>query len=135
MKVALGTNSLLVTIGKKSKYRPIFDILLKGDFVLINRNDILLEYFEIKSKNTNDVISKNIIDFLLRSINIIKNEIFFKCSLIAKDFDDNKFVNCALNAQADFLVTDNRHFNTLKKIKFPVIKTIKTSEFLKNNFL
>lgn len=135
MKVVLDTNSLLVTIGRKSKYRPIFDALLKGDFVLLISNDILLEYFEIISKKTNEVVAKNTIDFLLRSPNVIKVEVFFKWSLIVKDFDDNKFVDCALNGQADFLVTDDKHFNTLKKIKFPVIKTIKTSEFLKNNFL
>lgn len=135
MKVVLDTNSLLVTIGRKSKYRPIFDALLKGDFVLLISNDILLEYFEIISKKTNEVVAKNTIDFLLRSPNVIKVEVFFKWSLIVKDFDDNKFVDCALNGQADFLVSDDKHFNTLKKIKFPAVKTIKTSEFLKNNFL
>jgi len=64
MKVVLDTNSLIVSIGRKSKYRPIFNALLQGDFILLISNEILLEYHEIISKKTNEVVAKNIIDFL-----------------------------------------------------------------------
>jgi predicted nucleic acid-binding protein len=51
--------------------------------------------------------------------------------IITEDADDNKFVDCALNGQANFLVTDDKHFGILKDIGFPPIKVIRTSKFLK----
>jgi len=47
MRVVLDTNSLLVSISKKSKYRPIFDGILQGKFTLLITNEILSEYTEI----------------------------------------------------------------------------------------
>ena len=41
MQVVLDTNCLLVSIGRKSKYRPIFDALLDGKIKLLISNDIL----------------------------------------------------------------------------------------------
>ena len=45
------------------------------------------------------------------------------------DPDDNKFVDCALNAGADYIVTDDRHFNILKTFDFPQIKVINIETF------
>ena len=36
--------------------------------------------------------------------------------MIDQDADDNKFVDCALNGQANFLVTDDKHFDVLSAI-------------------
>lgn len=47
------------------------------------------------------------------------------------DGDDNKFVDCALNGRADFIVTDDRHFRILKNISFPNLRVLNTREFLK----
>ena len=55
-----------------------------------------------------------------------------KCNnfhLITADPDDNKFVDCALNAGADFIVTNDRHFNVLKNIDFPKINVIDIDTF------
>ncbi|MEZ4825311.1 MAG: PIN domain-containing protein [Bacteroidia bacterium] len=49
---------------------------------------------------------------------------------MSKDADDNKFVDCALNGQADYIVTDDKHFNLLKSIGFPPVRVIKTEDFL-----
>jgi len=59
-----------------------------------------------------------------------KVDIFFKWQIIQEDGDDNKFVDCALNGGADYLVTDDKHYNILKKLGFPPIKVLKTVEFL-----
>jgi predicted nucleic acid-binding protein len=44
MRVVLDTNSLIVSIGRKSKFRPIFDALLSGQITLVISNDVLSEY-------------------------------------------------------------------------------------------
>jgi predicted nucleic acid-binding protein len=46
------------------------------------------------------------------------------------DPDDDKFVDCAVSANADFLVTNDRHYGILKNIPFPHLKVIRIEEFL-----
>ncbi len=132
MRVVLDTNSLLVSIGRKSKFRPIFDALLVGKFTLLVSNDIISEYHEKIEQKTNKIVADNVINFLLTSSQVEKIEIYFKWQLISKDKDDNKFVDCALNGQADFLITDDKHFKILNKVDFPAINVIKTNDFLVN---
>ena len=40
------------------------------------------------------------------------------------------FVDCAIAANADFLVTNDTHFNILKTIAFPKVNTISLQEFI-----
>ena len=130
MRIVLDTNSLLVSIGRKSKYRPIFDALLDGKITLLISNDIISEYVEILGQRTSAIVADNISDLLMSSPDVEKTSIYFKWSIITQDADDNKFVDCALNGRANFLVTDDKHFNVLKKIGFPPVKIIRTKAFL-----
>jgi predicted nucleic acid-binding protein len=50
--------------------------------------------------------------------------------LIAQDPDGNKFVDCAIIASADFLVSEDKHFNVLKDIPFPKVNVITLEQFL-----
>ena len=45
------------------------------------------------------------------------------------DPDDNKFVDCAVSANADYIVTNDRHFNVLKGIYFPQVNVIDIDTF------
>jgi uncharacterized protein len=130
MRVVLDTNSLLVSIGRLSKYRPIFDALLEGRIRLLITNDTLDEYVEKIEAKANAIVADNIANLLLSSPDVERIQVFFKWSIITRDADDNKFVDCALNGQADYLVTDDKHFDILKNIGFPPIKIMKTEEFL-----
>ncbi len=130
MRIVLDTNSLLVSIGRKSKYRPVFDALLDGKITLLISNDIISEYIEILGQRTSAIVADNISDLLMSSPDVEKISIYFKWSVITRDADDNKFVDCALNGRANFLVTDDKHFNVLKKIGFPPVKIIRTKDFL-----
>ncbi len=47
MRVVLDTNVILVAIPRQSKYRVIFEEILKGTFELIVSNNIFNEYHEI----------------------------------------------------------------------------------------
>ena len=77
MRIILDTNALLISIGKKSQYRPIFDALLQEKYTLIISNDILLEYAEIIEFKANALVADNIIELLLSKPNVEKNEISF----------------------------------------------------------
>lgn len=77
-RVVLDTNSLLVSIGRKSPYRPIFDALLSSEFQLLISNDIINEYTEIIERKANAKVAENIIDFLVRSPDVAQVDIYFK---------------------------------------------------------
>ncbi|WP_373512054.1 putative toxin-antitoxin system toxin component, PIN family [Persicitalea sp.] len=131
MRLVLDTNSLLVCIGRLSKFRPIFDALLEGRIQLLISNEILNEYVEKLQEKTNLIVAENIANFLLRSPDVERIDIYFNWSIISEDVDDNKFVDCALNGRADYLVTDDKHYNLLKSRGFPVVNIIRTQDFLK----
>ena len=48
---------------------------------------------------------------------------------MSADPDDNKFVDCALNAGADYLITNDHHFNILKSIDFPPVRVAGIDHF------
>lgn len=130
MRVILDTNVLLVSIGRKSQYRPIFDAFLQQTFTLIISNDVLLEYAEIIELKTNALVADNIIELLLSSPNVEKSEIYFKWELLNTDYDDNKFVDTAIVGNVDYIVTNDRHFKPLKEIDFPKVEIIHIDDFL-----
>ena len=45
--------------------------------------------------------------------------------------DDNKFADCAIAANADYLITNDKGFNILKQIEFPKISVVTIQEFEK----
>jgi len=130
MIVVLDTNVLLISIPSKSKYRPIFSAIINGQLDLIISNDILLEYAEVVADKTNPQVSTNLCQLLATLHNVIRIEPFFKWNLISQDPDDNKFVDSAISGSADYLVTNDKHFDGLKKIGFPKVEVIRAEDFL-----
>ncbi len=111
MKVVLDTNVLLVSIATKSRYRVIFDGLINNDFTLIISNEILSEYTEIIGRKTNMMIANNISEMLLGLQNVHKQEVYYRWGLIE---EDNKFDDCAIAGNVDYVVSNDKHFNCLK---------------------
>lgn len=130
IKVVIDTNSLLVSISKKSIYRPIFEALRSGEFRLLITTEILSEYAEIFEQRMSPVVSYNVLELISQLENAQKVEVYYKWHLINTDVDDNKFVDCAVNGGAAFIVTDDKHYNVLSKIPFPSVEVIKTKAFL-----
>jgi len=130
LRVVLDTNILLVSLPSKSKYRLIFDKLLAGDIELNITNEIISEYIEILENKTSSNIARNVIGLFLNLENVRRIDVFFKWGLIKADNDDNKFVDCAIASNSDFIVTNDKHFNILKKIEFPEVKVISIDEFM-----
>jgi uncharacterized protein len=130
MKIVLDTNILLISLPKRSPFRSIFDQLLKGSFQLFVTNDLISEYFEIIETKSNFEVASNVVELLLSLQNVTKIEVYYKWELISEDYDDNKFVDCAISANADFIVTNDKHFEILKRITFPKVKVINDEAFL-----
>ena len=56
---------------------------------------------------------------------------YFHFNLITADPDDNKFVDCAITANARYIVSNDKHYNILKQIPYPTIDVISIKEFAK----
>ena len=91
--------------------------------------DILLEYEEKIADNFDAETAQLIIDALSLLDNVHKTDIHFQFQIIEPDPNDNKFVDCAVAANAHYLVTNDKHFNILKNLDFPKINIIKIEEF------
>ena len=130
MKVILDTNVLLTSLLKTSKYRPIFDGLLDKKYELVISHDILQEYIEIIEQKTNPIIANNVSELLINLDNVQKIEVYYRWLLIENDPDDNKFVDCAIAGSVKFVVSNDKHFKILKKIKFPLVEVINSDQFL-----
>ena len=50
--------------------------------------------------------------------------------MVAQDPDDDKFVNAYVAGQADYLVTDDRHFRQLLTLLFPQVRVVSAQDFV-----
>lgn len=131
MKVVLDTNVLLIAVSRKSRFHKIFSSLVDGEYTICITDDILFEYEEILKKYLDGVVAESIMEIFENAQNVIWINKYFKWNLITEDPDANKFVDCAIACGAQFLVSNDKHFNILKKIKFPKVDVVKAEDFLK----
>lgn len=129
-QVVIDTNCLIQMISRHSQYRPIWDAFLAGEFQLCISNEILEEYQEILEQQTTAQIAENVILLILNKKNVIFVDPHFRMGLVTDDPDDNKFVDCAFAANAEYLVSDDKHFEVLKRIPFPQLNLVRMKEFL-----
>jgi len=129
MRIVFDTNCLLRILPKNSPYRCLWDAFLRGDFELCYTTEVLHEYEEILSRFYSLKISEYAIGVLIKAENAVKVTPFYKWNLITADPDDNKFVDCALNTGAEYIVSNDKHFNVLKDIDFPTVTVIDIATF------
>ena len=81
-------------------------------------------------QQTTAQIAENVILLILNKKNVIFVDPHFRMGLVTDDPDDNKFVDCAFAANAEYLVSDDKHFEVLKRIPFPQLNLVRMKEFL-----
>ena len=126
----LDTNCLLVCIANSSKFHLVWTAFLNEEFRLCVSNEIMTEYEEILARKTSPTFAEMIIQIILNSENVDFVNPSYRFGLIVADPDDNKFVDCAVIANADYIVSQDNHFNVLKKINFPKINVVRIEEFV-----
>lgn len=130
MKVVIDTNILLVSLPRRSRYRPIFDAYINSTISIIITTDIYFEYLEVLYNQAKEGIAEYIKDSLGAAENVIVTELYYYWNLITVDPDDNKFTDAYIAANADYLVTNDAHFNEVKKTPFPPINVVSADDFL-----
>lgn len=129
-RIVLDTNCLIASLSKKGHYFPVWQGLHQGKYTLCVSNEILEEYEEILSQKTNPTIASNVIQVIINSPFVEFINTYFHFHLIEQDKDDNKFVDCAIAANAKYIVSEDAHFKQLKDIPFPTVNVIRLREFM-----
>ena len=129
--IVIDTNSLIMAISSRSDYHRIWKSFLAGEYYLCISNEILEEYAEVITRNVGVNVARYVVYSILERRNTRLITPFYNWNLITADPDDNKFVDCAIAANAKFIVTEDHHFNVLKEISFPAVDIISIDDFLK----
>lgn len=130
MKVVLDSNVLLVAIGKRSRYHPIWRTFLSFKYQLVLTDEIVLEYEEILQEHGAPGADEIVLEIFIESPDIVYKRIYYNWHAITADADDNKFFDAAVAANADYLVTNDGHFNEARKLSFPKVNIVSADEFL-----
>lgn len=129
-RIVLDTNCLILSVPFASPYHAVWEGLQNGRDYLCVSTEILSEYEEIISRFWGVQAAELILNAITTSRYTIYSDPSFRFGLISSDVDDNKFVDCAISANAKFIVTEDRHFDILKQIDFPKVETIGIDEYL-----
>lgn len=131
MRILLDTNCLLVCVPKQSPFRWVYDKILSGEIELVVSTEILFEYEELLSQFYSPQYAEAILNVLSNLPNVIKiNPITFNWLLISSDPDDDKFVDAYVAANAELLITNDKHYRILETIQFPPVSFCKLTEFV-----
>ena len=129
-RIVLDTNCLLQTLPSNSPYHKIWTEVLNGQIQLCVNTEILNEYEEILAVKTTKEIAHNVVEAIARLSTTYYQDSFFHFGLITADTDDNKFVDCAIAADAEYIVTNDKHFDVLKNISWPKLSVIRLKDFV-----
>ena len=131
-RIVLDTNCLLQSLPSKSPYHKIWTDVLCGRISLCVNTEILDEYEEILAQKTNSEVARNVVEAIARLHTTVYQEIYVHFGLIIEDENDNKFADCAIASAAEFIVTNDKHFNILRRTPWPNIKVQNIKEFIKS---
>ena len=130
--VVLDTNCLIQVLPTRSLYHRIWTDFLEGRYRLCVSNEILAEYEEILGLHASPEVAHNVVEAIARHPKTLYRESYYHFHLLSDiDKDDDKFVDCAITAGADYIVTEDSHFDRLKQIPFPQLNVLTLDEFSK----
>ena len=128
LRCVVDTNVLLVCVSHKSPLHWIYSSFRAGAYELCVTTEILAEYAEVLERHMGPVVSQDILDSLVTRRNLIEIEPAYRFNLL-RDPDDNKFVDCAIAANAVCIVSHDADFRPLRAIGFPKVMVVDTVVF------
>jgi putative PIN family toxin of toxin-antitoxin system len=131
MRLVLDTNSLIQCVSRRSRYHDLWLSFIDGRNQLCVTTEILNEYVEILQRETTENFASIMLEVILNNPNTLFINIFYKFNLITADPDDNKFIDCAIAAQAKYIVTEDHHYNALRDLEFPKVDIIGLDEAMR----
>ncbi|MFW6048476.1 MAG: putative toxin-antitoxin system toxin component, PIN family [Candidatus Natronoplasma sp.] len=129
LKVVLDTNVLISALGWSGPPSDCLNLIIEEDIINFISEPILEELMDVmdypKFKFTKEEKEEFLEIVISYSILVDPAE---KVEKIKKDPDDNKFLECSIKADADYIISGDQHLLGLKRFKG--IEIISPKEFL-----
>jgi uncharacterized protein len=136
-RIVVDTNVLIsAVLSKHGKPAAIIDAVINGEHSLISSSAILKEarlvfaYPKIRNLLQKNQVSSQEIENFISQISrisiIVPGELEIKA--VRNDISDNMFLSCAIEGEADFIISGDRHLTELKK--FRKIQIVTPAEFI-----
>jgi uncharacterized protein len=117
MLVVVDTNVMLSALARQSPISRLFRALANGEIRMAVTAAIILEYEEIAGERGGFPFAAKVMHWLSlvsaawNSVDVVQPS--FQFQVISSDPDDNKFVDCAIVANADFVITNDTDYAVL----------------------
>ena len=131
MRAVIDTNGLLSAVPRNGSKKWLYNAFIDEKFIWVFSNEIISEYAELVAIQFGEKTMEYVMSSLLSSFNHERFEPSFKYQLVIADKDDDKFVDCAVGANVNYLVSDDGHIKDLRKTPglFPPIPILTFAEF------
>ena len=108
MKVVVDTNVLINALNDNSSITwKVLELAHKGAVQFFASDKIVKEYKLIIKREVGKPEDKKTLERFIANVNIVRNTSHLK--LISGDREDDKFVNLALSAKANYIISSDRH--------------------------
>ena len=128
-RLVIDTNCLLMSVFPNSPYHALWKDFIEGKVLWCVTTEILSEYTEILGEKASPWFAESVVDTIVNNKNTIRVSPTFFFNLIETDPDDNKFVDCAVCGNAEYIVSNDAHFKILSEIEFPKISVIRIEQY------
>ncbi len=127
MKIVFDTNVLIsATLWDNSVAQKFLFKCIKENVQIFSSQEIIEEYKEILARDFeyNEQEIGGILERILRFLTLVKPS--QKVDAVKEDADDNKIIECAIEANAEYILSYDNHFLRLKE--FQGIKMVRPEE-------
>ena len=135
MRITLDTNIMVASTFWAGAPDRIMRLVEDEKVDLVLSEDIIgellgvLEYEELKKKaKDNGLVMRRSVEKIVSVSEVINPQ--RRLFVIKEDPDDDKFIECAVEGDAEYLISRDKHLLKLKKYK--KIRIVKPEEFLKS---
>jgi putative PIN family toxin of toxin-antitoxin system len=128
-RVVIDTNIYISAIFWNGKPREVIDLGRDGKITIFTSLDIeneIVGKLKTTFKLAEEDVNRILLDFSTFTLPIRINK---QLIVVQDDPDDNKFIECAVECRANYIISGDRHLLNLKE--YEGIKLIKSSEFFK----
>jgi len=126
MKVVIDTNILIDAMSDDFSYTwKIIDLVLTGEIEAVASDKILKENSFIIEKNIVRESDRERLQKFFNAISVIP--VYKKILAVADDREDNKFIECAVEAKADYIISSDKHLLFLEN--YDGIKIVSPKDF------
>jgi putative PIN family toxin of toxin-antitoxin system len=136
LRIVLDTNVLISAIGWDGPERETIRKAINGDYTIIISQNILNEFFGVISRDKFSFIKRaDIGRFLMIIIEIFEIvETKTKVHLIEDDPDDNMVIECAIDGEADMIISGDVHLLRLGEVgNIKIISSRELIAYLEQN--